>query len=264
MAYYAAFSFFPLLLVALAGLGFALQFSSGAQNAEQELLQLVAKNIAEPVAKQVGELLSGVRTNAKFTGPLGLVTLLFGAIAIFTQLDYAFDRLWRVANHHGHGILGALRRALGARLKAFVILTSLGLAIITTFALGITMATIRTWASQWRAGSLAWQWGEALAVILFHALIFTVLYKTLPKAKVRLSDAFIGGMCVAIVWEIGREVMSYIIVGKAYTPYGVVGSFIAIMVWVYYASSLLFFGAQLVQVLGNPNQDNANERNSKS
>ena len=100
----------------------------------------------------------------------------------------------------------------------------------------------------------AWQGIEFVAGIAFHTTVFTILYKTLPKAEVMWRHAFTGGLWVATVWEIGRLAMAYIIAGRNYTPYGVVGSFIAIMVWVYYASSLLFLGAQFVEVLENPDE----------
>ena len=60
---------------------------------------------------------------------------------------------------------------------------------------------------------------------------------------------------MAVTWEVGSQlVAAYILTGN-YSAYGVVGSFIAILLWVYCASVLLFLGAQLVQVLGYPEEE---------
>ncbi len=253
MAYYAAFSFFPLLLVLISGLGFALQFSTGARDAEDELLKLLSQNVAPALAEQISNILAGVRINASFSGPIGLAVLVLAAIAMFNQLDYAFDRLWRIPSPTG-GIWHTVRRVAGSRLTAFLILCALGVLIISALVLGISLSALHRWADRWRHLGTAWEAFEFLAGVAFHTIVFTVLYKVLPKTKVQWKHALAGGLWVATVWEIGRLAMSYIIVGKNYTPYGVVGSFIAIMVWVYYASSLTFLGAQFVEVLENPNE----------
>ncbi len=260
MAYYAAFSFFPLILVLISGLGFALQFSTGARDAEQELLKLLSQNVAPALADQVNNILADVRINATVSGMIGLAVLLLGAIAMFNQLDFAFDRIWRVEPAAG-GVWQTIRRVIGARFKAFLIL-ALGLVIVSALVLGISLSALHRWADRWRGLGAAWETFEFLTGVAFHTIVFTLLYKLLPKTKVRWSHAFAGGLWVAAIWELGRLTMSYIIAGRNYTPYGVVGSFIAIMVWVYYASSLTFLGAQFVEVLEKPDETSPKARPS--
>ena len=254
MAYYAAFSFFPLLLVMISGLGFALQFSSNAQDREKQLLQVVSQQIAPALADQIGVILAGVRINASFSGPIGLGVLLLAAIAMFNQLDYAFDRLWRIAVVVGQHLANS---APDHRipLHSFSDPVRLGLLLISALLIGMALSAFHQWADdRWQHLDSSWESIEFLVGLAFHTIVFTVLYKMLPKAKVRWKHALAGGMWVAVIWEIGRLAMSYIIAGKNYTPYGVVGSFIAIMVWVYYASTLTFLGTQFVEVLENPNE----------
>ncbi len=253
MAYYAAFSFFPLILVLISGLGFALRFSSGARDSEQELLKLLSQNVAPAIAEQVNNILNDVRINASVTGLIGLAVLMLAAVAMFNQLDFAFDRIWRVEPAAG-GIWRTIRRVIGARLKAFLILCALGLVIMSALVLGISLSAVHRWADRWQRIGTAWESVEFLAGVAFHTIVFTLLYKLLPKCKVRWINALVGGLWVAAIWEVGRLTMSYIIAGRNYTPYGVVGSFIAIMVWVYYASSLTFLGAQFVEVLEKPDE----------
>ena len=72
------------------------------------------------------------------------------------------------------------------------------------------------------------------------------------------------GILIAVIWQLGSQVVSRFIVGGNYSAYGVVGSFIAMMLWVYYASILLLLGAQMVQVLGHPNYNNNNGNNKSA
>src|SRR5689334_24580719 len=76
MAYYAAFSFFPLVMVLISGLGFALQFSANAQNAQEQLLKFLSESASKEFASEVAHILSEVQTQATINGPLALGTLL--------------------------------------------------------------------------------------------------------------------------------------------------------------------------------------------
>jgi uncharacterized BrkB/YihY/UPF0761 family membrane protein len=72
----------------------------------------------------------------------------------------------------------------------------------------------------------------------------------LPKRPVHWIDAFRGGLLAAIIWEVGRGLLGAVFIGMRYTSaYGAIGSFIALLLWCYYGISILFYGAEYVQVL---------------
>jgi membrane protein len=253
-AYYAAFSFFPLLLVLLSVLGFALK-SEGAQ---QQLHNLIAQHSAPALAEQVQDILAQVRTRAAYSGPIGLVTLLIGAIGIFSQLESAFDRLWHQETPENHSVWGAVRNALWNRLKAFLTLVALGLVTIAAFVAELMFTGVRTWAEDWQVSNSFWQWNQFALNGVLNAAVFTLLYRAIPRARVRWLHALYGGLLVAVVWQIGSQLLARFVVGGNYSAYGVVGSFIAMMLWVYWASMVLYLGAQFVEVLGNPNNGSNN------
>jgi len=251
MAYYAAFSFFPLLLVLISALGFALQFSTGAQNSQEQLLKLLSDSTSPKLAEEVRYILSEVRTQARINGPVGLVTLLLGAIGIFTQLDTAFERIWHSGEPAHRGVWGAIRNTLGQRLKAFLALIVLGLLVIAAFFANAVVAAIHSWAGQVPLIDNGWHYAQFFFSLSLNAVVFTLLYKVMPKTQVRWRDAACGGLLVAVLWQIGSHLLAAIVVSSRYSAYGVVGSFILMMLWVYCASTLIFIGAQFVQVLGN-------------
>jgi membrane protein len=251
MAYYAAFSFFPLLLVLISALGYALEFSQSAQDAREQLLAVIAERMAPAFEQEVRSILAEVQTRAAY-GLWALVVLLFGAIGIFSQMDNAFERLWQDTAPHQHGIRAAIINALWNRLKAFLTLLALGGVLIMSFVADFVLAGLRTWAADSQSAIEAWPAVQSGTNIGINAIVLMLIYKLIPQAKVRWFHAACGGIMVAIVWQIGSQILARFVVGGNYSAYGVVGSFVAMMLWVYFASILLFLGGQLVQVLGHP------------
>ena len=249
MAYYAAFSLFPLCLVLIAGLGLVMRFSSKAQNAQEQLISLVSENTSSWLAGQLQTILAGVETNAALGGPLGLLVLLAAAIGIFVQLDTIFDRIWGAQRRKQQGMLGSVKRALVERLTAFLMLLGLGGLLVVLFLADMVLAGLRPYVSQLPAGNYAWQGIQLIISLSLNAILFGALYKALPKERVAWRDAFAGGVLVALVWELGQQVLAPFVIGEKYSAYGVVGSFIAVMIWMYYASAMVFLGAEFVQAL---------------
>ncbi len=72
----------------------------------------------------------------------------------------------------------------------------------------------------------------------------------MPKVDVRWREALAGAVLAAVGWEIGRHVLSAVLMHTNYiSGYGVIGSFLAILLWLYYASHLLFLGAEFIQTI---------------
>jgi membrane protein len=253
VAYFAAFSFFPVLLILLSGLGFVLRVADLGPNEQQAIMDSLASLTSKSLADQVGSMLPALKGQALLGGPLGLLTLLLAAVACFGEIDGAFDRIWRVPSHDGHGLFALLHRVLIDRFKAFVMLVGLGLLIGVLFTFGMVLTTMAQFASENNLPitQLGWQITRDLVGLVMNAVLFMIIYRVVPRAAVLWPDAARGGVLAAVVWEIGRWLLAwYVIAAKYSSAYGVVGSFIAMMVWVYYASTVLFLGAEVVKVLG--------------
>jgi len=248
VSYYALFSLFPLLLILVSILGFVLRFSEQAESARQELLSLLAENASPHLAQQVGEILTQVSNKAAIGGPIGVVMLLLGGVAIFTQFDKAFDRIWNVPEPDP-GILAAIKRALRQRLVAFLMLAGLGLLMVAVFAAGMVTSMVRPIAGRFPGGGIAWSLVQISLSMALNWGLFTVIYKALPKVKVRWSEAARGGLVAAVLWEAARQLLALLLAGSRYSAYGVIGSLIILMLWIYVAVSVLFLGAEYVQVV---------------
>jgi membrane protein len=249
MAYYAALSLFPLCLVLVAALGLVSRFSPQFQNEQQRLLQVVAENIDPWLADQLSRVLAGVRTNATVGGPVGVVTLILAAIVLFHQFESLFDRVWHLPQPARRGIVAVVRDALYDRLIAFLMLLAVGAMLIVIFVADIVISAIRSYALQLPAGGYAWAVVQLGVTLSSSALLFTVIYKVFPRVRVRWREAFAGGVLVAVILRLGFQALESLLIGERYSVYGVVGSFIAILLWIYYASAMIFLGAEFLQTI---------------
>jgi membrane protein len=249
MAYYALFSFFPLLLILISAFGIVLHFSPWAQDARQAFLELLADNVSETVARNVANVLSDVRTKAAIGGPLGVLTLVVAAIGVFAQLEQAFDRIWKVKAPPSKGILAAILNAVVHRLRAFLMLFGVELVVVAAFVGGIAVSAARSLTGGLPGGGLLWGLLEVVLSLAVNWLLFTVVYRVIPKARVLWSEAAQGAAVAAVLWEINRQFLAAYVIGEQYTAYGVVGSIIALLLWIYIASNIVFLGAEYIRVV---------------
>jgi len=250
LSFYTAFSFFPLILVILAIFGFVLQFSQQAQQAQQGLLQFVAHQTSPDMVPQFESILSQVQAGANIGGWIGLGTLFFGAIGIFSSMDLAFSRIWKTRDQQDQhsGWLKTIQRVLFTRFKAFVVVLALGLFVSATFFSGIALTAISQYTEDVFPADRLWKSIQIGIGFSLNLLFFTLTYRLFSQGPIRWWECFKGGILAAVFWELGRFGLTLYLVRGGYSAYGVIGSFIAIMMWIYYAWTVLFFGAEYVQV----------------
>lgn len=251
VAYYVALSLLPVLLLLIAGLGFFFSATELGRDAENTIMQAVSEQMSPQLADQVQNLFSEVRKKASFGGPIGVITLLVAGLAMFSQFDHAFDRIWNIYPKSDRGLWHSIALTLRNRLTAFAMLLGLGAIVIAVFLAGVAVSAVTEFAderipySQTAAVLL-----EAAITIGLNILAFTLIYRLITKIDVRWSDAAIGGTFAAVAWEIGRQLLSHFVINGRYTSaYGLLGTFMGVMLWAYYAVSVLFFGAELIQAM---------------
>ncbi len=257
IAYYVALSFFPLLLVLVAGLGTVLAWTQVGREAQHQLLETIAKQASPDLAQQVERMLNTVKERAPASGPIGFVALIASAILIFAQLDTAFDHIWRLPRDPHSTWKTWVVQLVYQRLKALGMLVGVGGFIV------LVMITSMVWSGIERALEPRielgpWlRWGTSLWInLLLNWIAFTMIYRVVPKTAIRWWDAFRGGLLAALLWEIGRQALAAYLLHLNYpSAYGIIGSFIAVMLWAYYVALVLLFGAEYVRVVGEERQE---------
>ena len=255
MAYYFALSLFPLLLVLAAGLGVAMKSTAAGQDAQHRLLSAIEQQASPELSEQIGRALQTVSANAASRGPIGFAVLLVTAIAIFTQVDHAFNRIWRLAEEGDKGWKVWLTRLAFQRLKALLMLLGAGAFVIAVTVASLVWSGVQAAIEPTLKIAPDVRWGLSLLLnTSLNFCAFTVIYRFVPRVNVRWGEALRGATAAAIFWEIGRQVLGIYLVRQGYpTAYGVIGSFIAIMLWAYYAMIVVFLGAEYTRVVREEN-----------
>lgn len=250
VAYYATLSLFPLLMVLIAGLGIFLRFTTLGQCSEEFVLTVIAQETTDDVATNVSLAFQQIQRQALLGGPLAMVGLIAAAIAVFAQFDRAFDKIWKIDAPAFDGYVSAARREVAHRIKAFVVLLSLGGVVALFFFASLALDAVMHFSSEHlHIAQELWRLAEIVVSIALNAIVFSAIYKCLSKIPVSWLHAARGGLLAAATWEVGRLCLATYFTMSNYSAYGVVGSLLAAMLWAYYASSVLFLGAEYVQVI---------------
>lgn len=246
VAFYAVFSIAPLLVVLVFILGFAFEDEAARGH--------VAEGVSELAGEQSGELIQEAiiatarkREAGALAMVFGISALLFGATAVFAELKRSLNSIWGVEALPGRAISTFARdRLLGLSMVlcvGFLLLTSL---IISAFIAAI---------AEFMANTLllpAWIWKSTdLALsLLVTAALFAMIFKILPDVVLRWRDVIPGAILSAMLFTAGKALIAWYLGTTALTSVlGAAGSLAAILIWVYYASGILFFGAEFSKVL---------------
>ena len=251
VAYYLALSLFPMILLLISGLGIFLRYTQFGIDIKQEILDTLETKTNPELRFQVDQVLDHLASQSLVGGPTGLFTAILAAIGVFAQIDRGFDKIFRIAPQKDASLLGTVFRVIRSRFAAFLMLLSLGGLLVVLFFVGMGITQVRSLTSQTlpSIGHL-FNTVDLLTTILVNAMLFTLIYRILPKRPVIWLDAFRGGLLAAVIWEVGRGLLGAFFIGMRYTTaYGAIGSFIALLLWCYYGISILFYGAEYVQVL---------------
>lgn len=249
VAYYLGLSFFPLLIVLVAGFGMFLEHSRLGKNAEAQVLDVMSSHLSPALENNVANALENLKDYSSISGPIGLIGIIVASIAGFAQFESAFNRIWNMPQPPPQGILAGLRNVLIKRGIAFLMLLSLGLLVVAVFLAGLVLSTAERLVGQ----IFPWPgWLTGIArygmTFCFNVLVFALLYHWLPRIHVRWSEALRGAIVAALGWELGRQILAWYLTGDRYSSaYGVIGSIMAIQLWCFFAVALIFLGAEYIR-----------------
>ena len=251
VAYYLALSLFPMMLLLTSGIGIFLRYTHTGKDAQQQILATVETYASPAVKHHIEQVLSQLTSHSLVSGPFGILAAILAAIGVFAQIDRGFDKIFRIPARKEKNFSKTVYRVVRHRFSAFLMLVGLGGLVVILFAASMMVSQVRSFTgttlpSMHRLFSAF----EVCFTVLANATLFSLVYRTLPKRPVLWVDAFRGGMIAAAIWEIGRALLAVFFIGMRYTSaYGAIGSFIALLLWCYYGISIIFFGAEYVQVL---------------
>src|SRR5438270_474229 len=249
LAYYTVFSLAPLILVLLAIVGVIFQHDpAGAWKKITEQMSYFLDKSAVEVVQNIAQKASQPGKGLIAT-VIGVVLALFGASGVFGQLQDALNTIWGVKAKPGGGIWGFLR----SRFLSFAMVGGVCFLLLVSLTLESLLKGFSHYVQSVLPGgiviALAVYWVFDLAVVI---LLFASIFKFLPDAEIRWRDVWIGAAMTAILFAIGKWALGlYLGSGSAGSAYGAASSLITLLLWVYYSSQILLFGAEFTQVYAN-------------
>lgn len=240
LAYYTIFSAAPLILISLAisGLFFGDEASRG------QIFDAVHGLLGKDGAAALQGLVeaSAVKKSSVIATIIGVVTLLIGSTSVFAQLQESLNLIWKVQPKPGRGIHTLLRQ----RLLSFSMILVIAFMLLVSLVLSAVLAGMGKFASErLPGGAVLWQLVNLGVSFGFTTLLFAAIYKILPDVDLLWRDVWLGGAITALFFTAGKYLIGlYLGQSAVASAYGAAGSAMIILLWTYYSSAVLLFGAE--------------------
>lgn len=244
LAYYTIFSLAPLMILIV----FISSFFFGKDAVEGSIYGQIRGFVGQDAALQLQEIIKNAALQGKgnVAAIVGGVTLLIGATTIFAEIQDSINTIWGLKVKAKAGWFKLVK----TRLLSFGVIVSLGFLLLVS--LGVTALV------EGLTDRLQQKFPEITLVVFYIinlvitflviSTLFAVIFKVLPDAKVKYRDVIAGAIATAILFMLGKFAISfYISKSNLSDSYGTAGSIVVLLVWIYYSSIILYFGAEFTK-----------------
>ncbi|MEO8607547.1 MAG: YihY/virulence factor BrkB family protein [Chloroflexota bacterium] len=244
LAYYTAFSIAPLLIVAIAIASAIFSQEAVRGQLDNQIQGVVGMQAADAIQQMIAN--SSRDSTGVIASVIGVITLLLGAAGLFGQLQDALNTVWGVPPRPNRGIIGTIKD----RFISFAMVLGIGFLLLVSLVISTVLSALNGWVTGMLPGA------EFLAQLLNFAvsfgvvtLLFAAIYKVLPDTPIEWSDVWIGAAVTALLFTIGKFLLGlYLGNSTIASSYGAAGSFVVLLVWIYYSAQILLLGAEFTQV----------------
>ncbi len=244
LAYYTVFSLGPLLIVIVS----LCSIFFGREAVEGTIYGQIQGFVGADAAKHLQEIIknAAIGGKGKVAAVIGIITLLIGATTIFAEIQDSINSIWNLKIKPKAGWFKLVKN----RLLSFGVIGSLGFLLLVS--LGVTALV------EGLSNRLKHVFPE-VTIVLFYILnlvitlvvvaaLFAVIFKVLPDAKVKWKDVMAGAIATALLFMLGKFGISfYISKSNVGSTFGTAGSLVVLLVWIYYSSIILYFGAEFTK-----------------
>jgi membrane protein len=244
LSYYTIFSLAPLLIIAIAiaGAVFGDEAASGeivrqiqglVGKAGAEVIQTALENAQKPDTRNIASIIS-------------VGVLLFGASNVFAQIQDALNTIWEVEPKPGRSFLLTLRK----RFLSFAMVAGVGFLLLVSLIVNTALEAMLKYFNNLLPGfGWLWQIGNFAVSFAVITLLFALIYKFIPDAKIAWNDVWIGSAMTSLLFVIGKSLLGLYLGNSSFgSAYGAAGSLIVLLAWINYAAQIIFFGAEFTQV----------------
>jgi len=241
LAYYTAFSLAPLLVLAFSALSL---FYTNDKQAVASITAQASNTIGKPAVGAVQEILDQAASpkTASWGAAMSVVILLFSASSAFGELQDSLNQIWRVPPRKQAFVAMVKRRLL-----------SFGMVLILGFFMlvSLLLSTLTQALSHWILipfPKIGLEVANDGVSFLVFSMLFATMFRLLPDVPLSWRDVGPGALFSAALFIVGKQLLAWYI-GKSttFSSYGAAGSFVVILLWVYYSAQILYLGAEFTR-----------------
>lgn len=241
IAFYTLFSIAPILLIAIWIAGAFIEPHA----VQSHILAQMKMLLGDTGAAAVQTLLVSAKYGGKnlFSTVVGIVTLLIGATSVFAELQNSLNRIWRTPTTRGNqGLLVLIR----TRLLSFGLVLGVGFLLLVSLILSAALEGVGAWLggymTNWQRVMLGLDTVVGLSIT---SVLFAMIYKYVPRQEISWRDVWVGAMVTSALFMFGKFVIVVYLSRVAFTSaYGAAGSFVVLLLWVYYSAQIFLLGAE--------------------
>ncbi len=240
LSYYTILSLFPLILVTLLIIQLLLANSDAARDVILNALTSITGGFRDDFVTA----LRAAREARGGSGIIGTILLIVGASWVFGELVSAFNIIWGLEAPSRGGPMHFLR----VTFFSFALIFACVFLLLVSMIISATLAAIGDVIATWQGGATLWRVVYRVVNFLVLTLVFALLLKYLPQTYVAWRDVWLGAVLTAALWLLLQVAISRYIAFTRYEAYGPVGAILALVVWVYLSSQVLFLGGEFTAV----------------
>jgi membrane protein len=243
LAYYAAFSIAPLLILLMEIVGFFYKGDT-LPRIQSQISMMAGDNAAEAIVAVIKGVQSAGGTGTATI--LSVVTLLFGATGMFGQLQDAMNTIWEVTPKPRRFWSDILR----TRFLSFLMIVAFSAVMLVSLVATTFLATVSKYFQQMLPFTASlWPIVDFGISFALTSLLFAAIFKILPDVDIAWNDVWLGAAATALLFAIGKIGIGLYLGRISFnSAYGAAGSFLVLLAWVYYSAQILFFGAEFTWV----------------
>ncbi len=245
LAYYTIFSIGPVLviIISLAGLFY------GREAVQGRIYYQINGLVGNSAALQIQEIIQNIeKSQLSASGAvIGVIVLLIGATGVFTEIQDSINYIWSIKAKPKRGLV----KLVINRLISFSLIISFGFVMLVSLIINAIVDILQGQLERIFDSATVYIFQGVNYLMLFAiiSLLFAIIFRVLPDATIRWRDAFVGAAFTAFLFLIGKFLISfYLTHSDIGVTYGAAASFVLLLLWVYYTSIILFFGAEFTKV----------------
>jgi membrane protein len=243
IAFYTIFALAPfvILITAIAGLVIGREVARDALMDEVgQLIGREAVTTLQSLAARSGEARAGVVATI-----FGISTILVGATTVFAELHTSLNRIWKAEPPAASTITWLVK----VRLKGLALIGVIGFLLIVSLIVSTILAVVSRWMAAILPDVFVLVWiFNLLSSLAVFTVLFALVFRALPDTRIPWMDLWLGAAITAVLFTIGKSMISFYLgtTGIA-SAYGAAGSFVLILLWVYYSATIFLFGAEITR-----------------